>query len=78
VSGKQRFAGDLWGGTASMLVALPASLAFGVAIYAPLGPAHVGEGALAGVLGATAVGVLAPLLGRARRRRRSWAPSPSS
>jgi SulP family sulfate permease len=50
-----------------MLVALPASLAFGVAIFAPLGPHHAGEGALAGVLGATAVGVLAPLLGGTER-----------
>ena len=64
---KQRLAGDLWGGLASMLVALPASLAFGVAIYAPLGPGHAGEGALAGVLGATAVGILAPLLGGTER-----------
>ncbi len=63
MSTKGRLAGDLWGGLASMLVALPASLAFGVAIYSPLGPHHAGEGALAGVLGATAVGLVAPLLG---------------
>ena len=67
MGGKGRLSGDLWGGLASMLVALPASLAFGVAIYAPLGPAHAGEGALAGVVGATAVGLLAPLLGGTER-----------
>ena len=50
-----------------MLVALPASLAFGVAIYAPLGPSHAGQGALAGVLGATAIGMVAPLLGGTER-----------
>jgi SulP family sulfate permease len=50
-----------------MLVALPASLAFGVAIYAPLGPSHAGQGALAGVLGATAIGIVAPLLGGTER-----------
>ena len=60
-------AGDLWGGLASMLVALPASLAFGVAIYAPLGAERAGEGALAGVLGATAIGIVAPLFGGTER-----------
>jgi SulP family sulfate permease len=50
-----------------MLVMLPASLAFGVAIYAPLGPDSAGQGALAGVLGATAIGVVAPLLGGTER-----------
>ena len=50
-----------------MLVALPASLAFGVATYAPLGPAYAGQGALAGVLGATAIGIVAPLLGGTER-----------
>ena len=60
-------AGDLWGGLASTLVALPASLAFGVAIYAPLGPGHAAEGALAGLLGAAALGLVAPLLGGTER-----------
>ena len=30
--------GDLWGGIAAMLVALPAAIAFGVTIYATIGP----------------------------------------
>ena len=50
-----------------MLVALPASLAFGVAIFAPLGPDFAGQGALAGVLGATAIGIVAPLVGGTER-----------
>ncbi|MBL0215371.1 MAG: SulP family inorganic anion transporter [Myxococcales bacterium] len=54
--------GDVWGGVASTLVALPASIAFGVAVYAPLGTG-TGAGALAGLLGATALGIIAPLLG---------------
>lgn len=53
--------GDVWGGVAATLVALPASLAFGVAVYGPLaGPA---AGALAGLLGAVALGIVAPLAG---------------
>ena len=60
---KQNLAGDIWGGLASTLVALPASIAFGVAVYSPLGPQAVGEGALAGILGATAIGIVAPLFG---------------
>ncbi len=54
--------GDLWGGLSSTLVALPASIAFGVAVYAPLGTG-AGVGALAGLLGAVALGTVAPLLG---------------
>jgi len=46
-----------------MLVALPASIAFGVAVFAPFGPAAAGQGALAGMLGATAIGIVAPLFG---------------
>lgn len=59
---KPSLAGDFWGGLASTLVALPASIAFGVAIYTPLGTG-AGVGALAGLLGATALGTVAPLLG---------------
>ena len=50
-----------------MLVALPASLAFGVAIVAPLGPAYSGAGALSGLLGAFAMGTIAAALGGAPR-----------
>jgi SulP family sulfate permease len=58
---------DFWGGLSAMLVALPASLAFGVAIVAPLGPAYSGVGALSGLLGAFAMGSIAAGLGGAPR-----------
>ncbi len=50
-----------------MLVALPSAIAFGVAMYAPLGPGFAGAGALAGVLGTVAIGLIAPALGGAPR-----------
>lgn len=59
--------GDFWGGLAAMLVALPSAIAFGVTIYAPLGAAAAAQGALAGILGATALGLVAPAIGGARR-----------
>lgn len=55
--------GDLFGGLAAMLVAFPSAVAFGLIVFAPLGPAMAGAGALAGMLGAIALGVVAPLLG---------------
>ena len=58
-----KIAGDAWGGLAVMLVVLPASVAFGVTIYAAIGPEYAGLGAFAGVLGAVALGVIAPILG---------------
>ena len=60
-------AGDFWGGLAAMLVALPSAIAFGVTIYAPLGGAYAGYGALAGILGATALGLVSPALGGTQR-----------
>ncbi|MBI4005110.1 MAG: SLC26A/SulP transporter family protein [Gammaproteobacteria bacterium] len=58
------FAGDLWGGLAAMLVALPSSIAFGVLVYTAIAPEYAGEGALAGILGAAALGIVAPLVSR--------------
>jgi SulP family sulfate permease len=58
-----KIAGDAWGGLAVMLVVLPASVAFGVTIYAAIGPEYAGLGAFAGVLGAVALGIIAPILG---------------
>ncbi|MDR1936797.1 MAG: hypothetical protein LBS49_14695, partial [Candidatus Accumulibacter sp.] len=52
-----RHSGDLWGGFAAMLVALPASVAFGVTVYAAIAPHYAAFGALAGVLGAMALGL---------------------
>ena len=57
-------AGDLWGGLAAMLVALPSAIAFGVLIYTAIAQNHAGEGALAGILGAAALGIVAPLISR--------------
>jgi SulP family sulfate permease len=59
--------GDLWGGTAAVLVTLPASIAFGVTIYASLSSGAAAQGALAGILGATALGLIAPLFGGTNR-----------
>ena len=58
-----RAPGDLWGGLASMLVALPAAVAFGVTVYAAIGPHYVALGAVAGMLGAAALGLIAPVFG---------------
>lgn len=49
-----------------MLVALPSSIAFGVLVYSTLGSEYFGAGALAGILGAAALGLIAPLIGRTR------------
>lgn len=58
-----RHSGDLWGGLAAMLVALPAAVAFGVTVYAAIGSQYAAFGALAGILGATALGLVASTLG---------------
>ena len=58
---------DFWGGLAAMLVALPSAIAFGVTIYASVGSAYAAYGALAGILGATALGLITPLLGGTNR-----------
>jgi SulP family sulfate permease len=63
---KPDLAGDFWGGLAAMLVALPSAIAFGVAIFAPLGDSYGAAGAIAGILGATAVGLVAPSVGGVR------------
>jgi SulP family sulfate permease len=60
-------AGDFWGGLAAMLVALPSAIAFGVTIYSPLGASYAAQGALAGILGVTALGLIAPALGGTNR-----------
>ena len=57
---------DIWGGLAAMLVALPSSIAFGVLVYSAISPSMAGEGALAGMVGAAALGLIAPFSGRTR------------
>lgn len=47
-----------------MLVALPSSIAFGVITYTVLGPEYAGMGAMTGMLGAAAIGLIAPFFGR--------------
>jgi len=59
-----RVAGEVWGGLAAMLVALPASIAFGVVIFTAASPQLASAGAMAGIIGAAAVGMIAPLVGR--------------
>lgn len=55
---------DVWGGLAAMLVALPSSVAFGILVYSGLGAAYSGRGAMAGLLGAVALGIVTPFIGR--------------
>ena len=63
----QKLVDDVWGGLAAMLVALPSSIAFGVATFAALGAGFAAQGALAGMLGATALGLVASAWGGAPR-----------
>ncbi|MBV5298361.1 MAG: hypothetical protein ACOYNF_19190 [Rhodoferax sp.] len=42
---KNPLPGDIWGGLAAMLVALPSAIAFGVTIFAPLGGTLAAQGA---------------------------------
>ena len=63
----KKYAGDLWGGFAAMLVALPSAIAFGITIFAPLGTDFSAKGALAGMLGVTALGLIAATFGGTRR-----------
>ena len=64
---RDNVAGDLWGGFAAMLVALPSAIAFGVTILSPLGGSYAAQGALAGILGATALGLVCSAFGGAPR-----------
>jgi sulfate permease, SulP family len=63
LTGAFKIPGDFWGGLAAMLVALPAAVAFGVAIYSAISPQFAAFGALAGVLGAAVIGLIAPTFG---------------
>lgn len=56
-------ANEVWGGLASMLVALPSSIAFGVLVFSAISPEMVGQGALVGMIGAAALGLVAPFAG---------------
>lgn len=67
MAGIRSVLGDFWGGTAAMLVALPAAIAFGVSVYATIGGHYGAYGAVAGILGVAAVGIIASLLGGTER-----------
>ncbi|MBF0099049.1 MAG: SLC26A/SulP transporter family protein [Magnetococcales bacterium] len=64
---KSRLAGDVWGGAAAMLVALPSAIAYGVVSFTPLGSGYLGVGAMAGMIGTVILGIVAPLVGGAPR-----------
>jgi sulfate permease, SulP family len=64
---RNHFAGDIWGGFAAMLVALPSAIAFGVTIFSPLGGEFSARGALAGMLGVTILGLVAGIFGGTQR-----------
>ncbi len=64
---KQNLSGDIWGGFAAMLVALPSAIAFGVTIFSPLGSEFGARGALAGMLGVATLGLIASLIGKTQR-----------
>ncbi|MDI6740434.1 MAG: SulP family inorganic anion transporter [Candidatus Edwardsbacteria bacterium] len=55
--------GDIFGGLAAMLVAFPSAVAFGLVVFAPLGAELGGKAAFAGMTGAIALGLIAPLFG---------------
>lgn len=55
--------GEVFGGLAAMLVAMPSAIAFGLVVYAPLGGNAAGVGALAGIIGAIVLGLVAPIFG---------------
>jgi SulP family sulfate permease len=55
--------GDLTGGLAAVLVALPSAVAFGLIVFGHLGGEFVAEGATAGIVGTVLLGLVAPLLG---------------
>ena len=41
------WSGDLWGGLAAMLVALPSSVAFGILVFTSMGEEFAGQGVIA-------------------------------
>jgi len=60
-------AGDVWGGVAAMLVALPSSIAYGVAVFGLLGENYIAHGVRAGLLGAIALALVTAAVGGAPR-----------
>ncbi len=56
-------AGEIFGGLAAILVALPSAIAYGLVIYGPLGNEFAGTAAVAGIIGTIALGLLASVFG---------------
>ncbi|HIJ61476.1 MAG TPA: SLC26A/SulP transporter family protein [Rhodospirillaceae bacterium] len=63
----ENLSGDIWGGTTAMLVALPSAIAFGVTVFSALGPQFGAQGAIAGILGTVAIGLVASTFGGTNR-----------
>ncbi len=61
------FTGDFFSGTAAVLVALPAAIAFGLIIFAPLGAEFSGMAAIGGIMGTIALGLIAPFFGGTKK-----------
>ncbi|NCQ18516.1 MAG: SLC26A/SulP transporter family protein [Ignavibacteria bacterium] len=59
--------GDILGGTAAMLVAIPSAIAFGLIIFAPLGAEFSGRAAIGGILGTITMSLFAALFGGTKR-----------
>ncbi len=59
--------GDVFGGLAATLVALPSAIAFGLIIFAPLGTQYAAMGAVFGIMGTIALGLVSPLVGGTAR-----------
>lgn len=55
--------GDLSGGLASAVMALPGNIIYGLIAFAPLGPLYQGQGILAGIYASVFAGLAAALLG---------------
>ena len=64
---KNNILGDLWGGLAATMVALPSAIAFGATIYGTMGRSYAAQGAIAGVFGVISIGFLASLFGGTKR-----------
>lgn len=60
---RQQFLPDLWAGLTAGAVLLPQAMAFGAALYAPLG-LSAASGALAGLVGAACLCLMSGLIGR--------------
>jgi len=64
---KENWIGDILGGTASMLVAIPSSIAFGLIIFAPLGAQFSGQAAIGGIIGTITMALFAAIFGGTKR-----------